>query len=80
MRFSYAANGVVYYDVFKFDEIDKAILEGLRDGKTSNEIGREVFRTSRNVEHRILMMCKRSNTKKAISLLVFALRNKIIEL
>lgn len=80
MNFSYAAGGVVHYDVFRFDDIDKAILEGLRDGKTSGEIGKQVFRTSRNVEHRILKMCKRSKTKKAISLLVFVLRNKIIEL
>lgn len=65
---------------FIFDDIDKIILEGLRDGKSSSDIGKEVFRSSRAVEFRIIKMCRMADVKKSISLVIFAIRNKVIDL
>lgn len=67
-------------DIFLYDDLDKRILECLRDGKSTKEIGREVFRSPRNVEGRIGKMFESSNTNKTISLVIFSLRNKIIDL
>lgn len=67
-------------DSFPYDDLDKRILECLRDGKSSKEIGRMVFRSHRNVEGRIGKMFEYSNTNKTISLVIFALRNKVIDL
>lgn len=67
-------------DIFLYDELDKKILECLRDGKSTKEIGREVFRSPRNVEGRIGKMFESSNTSKTVSLVIFALRNKVIDL
>lgn len=67
-------------DIFLYDDVDKEILVGLKDGLNSREIGEKVFRSGRNVEGRIGNMFKRSKTNKTISLVVFAIKNKIIEL
>lgn len=67
-------------EVFYFDEIDRKIMEGLRDGKNSIEIGKEIFKSNRLVEGRRFKMIQRSGTKNSISLIVFSIRNKIIDL
>lgn len=66
--------------IFLFDELDKKILERLMEGMTGKEIAKQQFRSHRNIQNRISAMFKHSNTNKSISLVLFAIRNKVIDL
>lgn len=67
-------------NIFLYDELDKKILEGLREGMTGQEIAKQNFRSHRNIQNRIKAMCDQAKVGKSISLVIFAIRNKVIDL
>lgn len=58
---------------------NKIILKLICDGKTSEEIGKEVFVSSRTIEGRVLEMMKLMRCKNRIELAVTAIRIKLVE-
>lgn len=58
--------------------MNEKILELIRQGKTSKEIGKELFMSPRTVEKRLAKMREQYDCKKTIQLLQFIKKVEII--
>ncbi|MGB0424905.1 MAG: response regulator [Flavobacteriales bacterium] len=63
-----------------FSENEKQILLRLCQGKSANEIAEDLSKSPRTIEKAKSMMMEKAGVKKTVGLVVFALKNGIIEL
>ena len=64
----------------QFSDREKAVLELICKGYSNEKIGEELFISGRSVERYKTNLLSKTNTQNTVNLLIYAFKNKIVEL
>lgn len=65
---------------YKFTERELEVLQYLCKGFTANEIAGKLFRSLKTIESHRSKLLEKTNTKNTINLVLFAIKNKVVEI